>query len=203
MSGVVSLILGAAGNLAMAGAFFAALAAIVSVSLPPLSKRIRLSSYTENRHRETWVLIDPRRMTMGFNAGKPPVVPEDEIDISFARSSGPGGQNVNKTSTKAQLRWRVGDSAVFTDGQKSAIRKIAGHRLNAQDEVALSAESERSQLQNKETAIARLQALVAEALAPKKMRRPTKVSRAQRRKRLDDKGRLADKKRARKPPKGD
>lgn len=130
-------------------------------------------------------------------------VPENEIDISFVRSSGPGGQNVNKTSTKAQLHWHVGRSAVFTDAQKAAIREAAGNRLTLNDEIVLSAESERSQLQNKEEVIGRLQDLVARALLPKKVRRPTKVSRSQRRKRLEDKGRTADKKRSRKPPQGD
>ena len=66
---------------------------------------------------------------MLFSA-KPPVVPESELVFSFSRSSGPGGQNVNKTSTKVRLRWHVGRSGSFSEAQKSLIRQAAGSRLN-------------------------------------------------------------------------
>lgn len=132
-----------------------------------------------------------------------PAVPEDEISIDFVRSSGPGGQKVNKTSSKAQLRWHVGGSAAFSDHQKELIRKAAGKRLNAEDEIVLSAEAERSQPQNREAVIARLQRLVRQALTPKKVRKPTKVSPAQKRKRLEDKRRQGEKKRQRRPPSGE
>jgi ribosome-associated protein len=132
-----------------------------------------------------------------------PTVPEDEIKVDFVRSSGPGGQKVNKTSSKAQLRWHVGGSAAFSEHQKELIRKAAGKRLNAEDEIVLSAEAERSQPQNRAAAIERLQRLVAKALAPKKTRKPTKVSVAQKRKRLEDKRRQGEKKRQRKPPTGE
>ncbi len=132
----------------------------------------------------------------------PPSVPEAEIDISFVRSSGPGGQNVNKTSTKAQLRWNVGRSAAFDEEQKAAIRAAAGGRLNSEDEIVLSAQSERSQPQNRAEAIGRLQALVAEALLPRAERKETKVTAEDKSRRLDEKGRQSDKKRGRRPPKG-
>src|SRR5512135_1852674 len=83
------------------------------------------------------------------NIDDPSTVPDNELDISFVRSSGPGGQNVNKTSTKAQLRWNVGRSGAFTDEQKAAIREAAGNRLTADDEILISAEAERSQPQNR------------------------------------------------------
>ncbi len=130
-------------------------------------------------------------------------VPESEIEISFVRSSGPGGQNVNKTSTKAQLRWHVGRSAAFTEEQKAAIRAAAGHQLNADDEIVVSAESERSQVQNRDAAVVRLQGLVAQALAPRKARKATKVSRAEKRKRLEAKSRQSEKKSARRAPRGE
>ena len=110
---------------------------------------------------------------------------------------------MNKTSSKAQLRWNVGESAGFTDVQKEAIREAAGNRLNGDDEIVLSAETERSQLQNKSAVIERLQDIVSEALTPKKERKETRVSRSQKKKRLDDKRRTSEKKRHRKPPKGD
>ncbi len=132
-----------------------------------------------------------------------PVVPESEIRLEFARSSGPGGQNVNKVSSKAQLRWHVGGSAAFTDGEKASIRAFAGNRLTKDDEIALSAESERSQLQNREEAIRRLRELVRAALAPKKKRTPTKVSRSQKRKRLESKRIVGERKKNRRPVRGE
>ena len=130
-------------------------------------------------------------------------IPESEMRLEFARSSGPGGQNVNKVSTKAQLHWYVGRSGAFTDEQKALIRAYAGKHLNKHDEIVLSAESERSQLQNKEEVIHRLRELVSKALTPKKKRKPTKVSRSQKRKRVEQKRIVGEKKKARKPPRGD
>lgn len=130
-------------------------------------------------------------------AGATPAVPEGELDLSFVRSSGPGGQNVNKTSTKAQLRWNVGASSAFTDEQKAAIRAFAGSRLNDADEIVIASDAQRSQPQNRAAAVARLQELVAAALAPRKERKPTKASKAVKRRRLDDKRRHGDKKRSR------
>jgi ribosome-associated protein len=132
-----------------------------------------------------------------------PKVPETELNIDFVRSSGPGGQKVNKTASKAQLRWRVGDSAAFTPEQQQKIRERAGKRLNADDEIVLWADTERSQPQNRAAVVKRLQALVDQALTPRKVRKATRVSRAQKQKRLDDKRRNSDKKSSRRPPKGD
>lgn len=131
------------------------------------------------------------------------VVPENEIALVFVRSSGPGGQNVNKTSTKAQLHWHVGSSKAFSDEQKAAIRKGAGVRLNAKDEIVLASDNERSQLQNRGEVVRRLQVLVAKALMPRRARRPTKVSKSQKRLRLSDKRRVGEKKSARRAPQGD
>ena len=141
---------------------------------------------------------------MGFRGEQPssheqredelPSVPESEIDLDFVRSSGPGGQKVNKTSSKAQLRWNVGESAAFTDAQKEDIREAAGNRLNADDEIVLAADTERSQVQNKGAVIERLQNIVANALTPQKERKETRVSRSQKVRRLDDKRRASQKK---------
>ncbi len=136
---------------------------------------------------------------------RPPIpkVPEEEIQLEFVRSSGPGGQNVNKTASKAQLRWRVGGSQAFTEEQRAAIRVRAGKRLNSQDEIVIIAQTERSQSQNRYEVIQRLQDLVAEALTPKKIRRPTRVSRSQKRQRLENKRRIGEVKRTRQPPRGE
>lgn len=132
-----------------------------------------------------------------------PRVPEQEIRLEFVRSSGPGGQNVNKTSSKAQLRWHVGGSQTFTEEQKALIRTSAGNRLNGEDEIVLASQTTRSQARNRVEAIERLQNLVAKALMPMKKRRLTRVSRSQKRKRLEDKRRTAELKRTRKPPRGE
>lgn len=142
-------------------------------------------------------------MVHWYGAMNIPSVPESELRLDFARSGGPGGQNVNKVSSKAVLRWKVGSSAAFTDEQKAAIRAAAGKYLNKEDEIVLTAESERSQLQNREAVIRRLQELVGVALMPKKKRKPTKVSRAQKRKRFESKRLVGERKRSRKPPRAD
>lgn len=129
--------------------------------------------------------------------------PSNELIITFSHSSGPGGQNVNKTSTKATVHWRVGKSAAFTDEQKALIRKAAGKRLSQNDEIVVYAEDTRSQSQNRDIAIGRLQAIIDAALAPRKKRVPTKVSRSQKRKRLESKRLTGEKKKLRKSPKGE
>jgi len=136
------------------------------------------------------------------NKENKPKVPFHEINIDFVRSSGPGGQKVNKTSSKAQLRWNIGESSEFSDIQKELIREVAGNKLNSEDEIVLSEQTERSQYQNRDTVIKRLQQLVDEALIVKKERKPTKPSKRQKQKRLDDKKKLGDKKKDRKVPQG-
>ncbi|TAK05534.1 aminoacyl-tRNA hydrolase [Patescibacteria group bacterium] len=130
-------------------------------------------------------------------------IPAQEIRLEFVRSSGPGGQNVNKTASKVQLRWHVGGSSAFSDFEKAAIRAYAGHRLNSEDEIVLVAQTERSQSQNRNQVIQRLQDVVAAALTPKKKHKKTRVSRSQKQKRLEDKRRTGEVKRARKPPRGE
>lgn len=129
-----------------------------------------------------------------------PTVPEAEIRVDHARSSGPGGQNVNKVSSKVRLRWGVGASKAFTEEQKTLIRAFAGSRLTKEDEVVLAAESERSQLRNKEEAVRRLQEIVQSALIPKEKRRPTKISRAQKRRRVEQKRITGERKKSRRMP---
>jgi ribosome-associated protein len=127
-------------------------------------------------------------------------VPEREISVEYARSSGPGGQNVNKRDTKAVLRWNVGASSAFSEEEKAKIREFAGKRLNAEDQLVLSADQERSQAQNRDSAVARLQNIVRSALEPEKERRPTKPTRASKERRIDEKRRQGLKKRERRFP---
>lgn len=115
------------------------------------------------------------------------IIPEDELVITFARSSGKGGQNVNKTSTKVFVHWFIENSTVFTDDEKNRIRTKLANRINNQDELVVFSEEERSQAQNRELAIARLQALVQEAMHVPKIRRATKPTWSSKVKRMESK----------------
>jgi len=127
-------------------------------------------------------------------------IPESEYSLDFVRSSGPGGQKVNKTASKAVLKWNIGLSAMLTDEQKDRIRQYAKNKVNSEDEIVLSAQNERSQSQNKELVISRLHTLVRKALKKKKKRIATKPSRAAKARRMDEKTKISQKKALRKRP---
>lgn len=124
-------------------------------------------------------------------------IPDNEFRIEATRSGGPGGQNVNKVSSKVQLRWLVGMSGVISLQEKDRIRHELASRINLADEVMVDVDEERSQAQNKGTAIARLHELVTGALKPKKIRRPTRPTRASKERRLVLKKKTGERKRAR------
>ncbi|MDO8626345.1 MAG: alternative ribosome rescue aminoacyl-tRNA hydrolase ArfB [Candidatus Magasanikbacteria bacterium] len=125
------------------------------------------------------------------------MIKESELKINFVRSPGPGGQNVNKTSTKAMVRWGVGASRFFNNAEKARIRLKLANRLNSADEIIVTSSAERSQLQNKNKAILRLNFLISNALIIPKTRRATKPTRASRLKRLERKTKRSLVKRAR------
>lgn len=114
-------------------------------------------------------------------------IPENELIITFARSSGKGGQNVNKTSTKVTIHWPIGNSVVLSDEQKGRVRTKLVNRINNNDELVITSEEERSQLQNKELAINRLQSLVGSSLQVPKKRKATKPTKASKLRRLRSK----------------
>lgn len=126
-----------------------------------------------------------------------PSVPENEMHVTFSAAGGPGGQNVNKVASKVTLRWHVGSSLAFTEEQKGLIRSYGAGHLNKDDEIVIQSDEQRSQHQNRESATLRLQNLVAAALAPRKVRKKTRPSRAAKQKRLDEKHSVSRKKRAR------
>jgi ribosome-associated protein len=115
------------------------------------------------------------------------VVPGGELVERFSRSSGPGGQGVNTTDSRVELRWDVGASRALDDHQRARLLDRLAQRLN--DGVLVIVASEhRSQRQNRTAARGRLSNLVVEALAPPPpSRRPTRPSRAARQRRIDDK----------------
>lgn len=126
-----------------------------------------------------------------------PTIPESELQIDFVRASGAGGQNVNKVSTKVQLKWNVGRSSVFSPEEKAKIKIFLANRINEEGEVVMSSQETRSQLQNKERVIERLHELVEIALRPVHKRIPTKPTRGSRERRLDSKERHSQRKQAR------
>lgn len=105
---------------------------------------------------------------------------------------------MNKTSTKAELRWNLDRSTAFTEEEKALLRTGLASRLTKRGELIVSSSRERSQLQNRAAAMARLQQLVADALLPTEARIPTMPTAASRRKRLERKVRVSRKKQERK-----
>ncbi|PIT88540.1 MAG: aminoacyl-tRNA hydrolase [Candidatus Magasanikbacteria bacterium CG10_big_fil_rev_8_21_14_0_10_36_32] len=124
-------------------------------------------------------------------------IPDNELKFDFIRSSGPGGQKVNKTSSKVQLRWSVGQSAIFSLDQKEIIRASFHNQLNKNDEIIISSEEERSQFQNKTKTVERLNRLINKILKPRKKRLLTKPTKASKIKRLEGKTKSSLKKKSR------
>jgi ribosome-associated protein len=118
---------------------------------------------------------------------KPLVLPDADISISFVRATGPGGQNVNKLSTAAQLRFDVAGTTVLDDASKARLRVLAGRRVTDEDELLIIARNHRTQEGNRREALARLQALVEAARIAPVPRRATRPTRASKQRRLQTK----------------
>jgi len=123
---------------------------------------------------------------------------ENEFIISASRSSGPGGQNVNKVSSKIDLRFHVSASLLLDEEEKKLVLQKLTARINNEGELIIVSQSERSQLQNKELAIEKFYALIEAALKPVRKRKPTKPSYASKMLRLEHKKLLSKKKANRK-----
>jgi ribosome-associated protein len=122
----------------------------------------------------------------------------NELTFSASRSSGPGGQNVNKVSTKVELRFKICESNLLTEEEKALVFEKLAKKINNDGELILVSQSERSQLKNKEKVIEKFKALLGKALAKKKERKRTKPSQEVKEKRLETKRLQAEKKELRK-----
>ncbi|HKX63784.1 MAG TPA: alternative ribosome rescue aminoacyl-tRNA hydrolase ArfB [Rhizomicrobium sp.] len=126
------------------------------------------------------------------------VIPDAELEESFIRSSGPGGQNVNKVSSAVQLRFDVRNSPSLTETAREAL--LQGGRLTREGVLIITAQRFREQERNRADARARLADILRRAATPKPVRRPTKIPKASKRKRLDGKKHRAELKRGRAKP---
>ena len=116
-------------------------------------------------------------------------IPYSELRFEATRSSGPGGQSVNKTNSRITLKWNVTTSSALTHTQRSRIKQKLSSRIDKEGHIIIHAQSERSQFANREDACRRLADLVARALVVHKKRRPTGPSRGERERRLKAKKR--------------
>lgn len=127
-------------------------------------------------------------------------IPHSELSYRFARSSGPGGQHVQRTETKVELLFDLANSPSLTDAQRELARARLSSRLDSEGVLHLTSQAGRSQLENRFDVTERFQRLLASALKPSKRRKPTRPSAAARRRRLEAKRRRAETKQRRRPP---
>lgn len=114
-------------------------------------------------------------------------IPRAELELKATRSGGPGGQHVNTSSTRIELVWNVTSSPSLWEDERVRLLEKLAHRLDGEGQLRIVAQGERSQLQNREAAIARFAEVVAKALVVPKRRKATRPTKASKEKRLQGK----------------
>ena len=122
-----------------------------------------------------------------------------ELNFKTSRSSGPGGQHVNKVESRVELLFDVENSEFLEKDQKVVVFEKLRNRISNEGMLRLQCDETRSQVKNKEIVVERFLTLIEDALKPEKIRKPTKPGKASREKRLRNKKKLAEKKVFRKP----
>lgn len=112
------------------------------------------------------------------------VIPESELEYRATRAGGPGGQHVNKTASRVELRWNVRRSAALTEAERDRLLSKLATRLDQEGDLRVVAATTRSQLRNKHEALARLLAMVEQALKVPKPRKKTRTPASERENRL-------------------
>jgi ribosome-associated protein len=125
---------------------------------------------------------------------------EQEWIITMSRSSGPGGQHVNKVSTKVELRFNIPGSELLNEDQKDVLLNKLKNKITQTGDLIIVSQSTRSQMKNRESAIEKFITTLENALKPKKKRKPTRPTKASQKKRLEEKKKTSEKKDLRKSP---
>jgi ribosome-associated protein len=124
-------------------------------------------------------------------------IPREELKFTFVRSSGPGGQNVNKVNSKAVLRWNVGSSPCLPDDVRGRFLAAYRRRISEAGQLVLTSQRYRDQRRNLLDCLQKLRAMVTAVATPRKRRRPTRPSRAAGERRLKEKRETSTKKQQR------
>jgi len=130
-------------------------------------------------------------------------IPESELTFTYARSSGPGGQNVNKTASKATLRWSPFASRALPPDVRERFVRAHASRLTTEGELVLHGQRHRDQARNAADCVAKLAEMLRAVARPKRARRPTRPSRGATERRLREKRRRGESKRERRGPRRD
>ena len=128
------------------------------------------------------------------------LIPRGELDVRASRSSGAGGQHVNKTSSRIEISWNIARSRALTDEQRDRVLEKLASRLSDDGAIRIVASETRSQLRNRDAAERRLAETIAKALVVPKKRKPTRRPRAADEARLTEKKKHSERKRERKRP---
>jgi ribosome-associated protein len=128
-------------------------------------------------------------------------IPLADLDFQFVRSSGPGGQHVNKTNSKVQLFWNVAESEIIGRNLKLRFMDKYANQISTAGVLLIESQTHRDQHLNKRVALQKLQKMIRSVARPPKPRKPTKPTKASKRKRLENKAQQSEKKKKRQPPK--
>ncbi len=136
-------------------------------------------------------------MPEDLRVGRSLTIPGDELDLTFSTSGGPGGQHANRSSTRVTIGWNVDTSKALGERQRKRIQTRLRRRIDNSATLRVASDRYRSQLRNREDAMDRLAELIADALRPRKNRVATAPTKASRERRLQQKRRRSEVKKAR------